>query len=202
MLQALFWRTNGFFVLYCRGFLHVAAQHCGRTVGVLVLAVCAVGSTGWRMKDLVQIAIHSSHFRISVRKGQSVTKCGRERYNGGDGCFVYYRSVFVCVGSVGRAITLVSLKPRSSCMQGVLFLVVILKYNNCMSWPTPKVRSFQTGKNKASPLLPLKSGTKVPVAWQSSKHIQIWGPEHNDSSTLIRLYVYSRAIVNKIKKKK
>lgn len=101
----------------------------------------------------VQIAVHSLHFRISVKKGPSVTKCGRERYNGGDGCFVYYRSVFVCVGSVVRAITLMSLKPRSSHTQDVLFLVVILKCNNCTSWPTPKVLSFQTGKKQSQPTL-------------------------------------------------
>lgn len=153
MLQASFQRTNGFFVLYCRGFLRGAAQHCGRTVGVLVVAVCKVRNTGWRMKDPLQIAVHSSHFRISVRTGQSAIKCGRERYNGGNGCIVYYRSVFVCGGSMVRGITLMLLKPRSSCTRDVLFLVVILKCNNCMSWPTPKVHSFQIGKKQSQPTL-------------------------------------------------
>lgn len=148
--------------LFCvqrRGFVYVAAQRCSRTLGVLVLAVCTVGSTGWRMKDPLEIAAHSTHFRISVRTGQSVTKCGRERYNGGDGCIVYCRSVFVCVGSAVRGITPTLLKPRSSCMRDVLFLVVILKCNNCMSWPTPN-SCFQTEKNKASPLLPLNLAIK------------------------------------------
>lgn len=46
------------------------------------------------------------------------------------------------------------LKPRSSCMQGALFLVVILKCNNWMSWPTPKVCSFQSEKNKKNKAVP------------------------------------------------
>lgn len=107
---------------------------------------------GWKIRRRLQL-IHE-HFRISLRTGQSVTKRGCERYSGVDGCIVYYRRVFVCVGSVVRGNTLLLVKSRSSCMRVVIVSGGYTEMQQLYELAHSKSTSF-TKQKKASPLLPL-----------------------------------------------
>lgn len=141
------------FCVHCRGFLHVAAQYYGRTVGVLVLAACTIGSDGWRMKDPLQIVVHSSFQDFSVRTVESVNWCGCKRYNGGDGCIVYYRSVFVCVGSMIRGITLMLLKAKVILYAGWIVCGGQIKMQQLYELAHSKSTSFSNRKKQSRPTL-------------------------------------------------
>lgn len=57
--------------------------------------------------------------------------------------------------------------------------------------------SFTERKKQSQPTLTTSSGAEIPAVWRQSKHVQIWWPEYNDTTAVIRLYAYSWTILIK-----